>query len=562
VSDPTVARLAYLTALDAKVSGKCLLALFEAGCVESNFTNVYYGDRDSLGFLQQRAAGWGPASERMDPVIATRKFLAKAKRLEHNYSTAGALAQGVQVSAFPHRYAERQADAARLLETTKKGIMSAASAIADLTRPSGGIDHQIYLASAEIINAAARAGHPVAACSWYNPASTPEHHVPGMAGSKGVAVDFMVYGNKAAGDWLADYVWANRTRLGVCWEIWYHRIRSTSPGRSGNWTPYNGPSPHTDHVHVNFGHLVGQSGYGNVSKISYHAPGHPTPPKPPGPDPDKPMPAARTANVAEMRAGSKNRDSVWWAQHWLNWASIKGSKEQNKTRNWDGPTIANAKAFQRQYSDPKHADGNLGPKEAAKLQALARKRAAANKKTIPAVRLVNIKPGGKSMSYLPVALDTGKSAPIEAKTFAAPIGGGLGFELGQLVIWILGVTVFDAPATASGESAAIAAVPGSVSNVIQLVLAAGLAFGASWLAHHTPRAADIMTSLDLGELAQVDEVEVEQEDVEDVGEDQVAADDVPTELDAAPDEGPAQLTPPDELPARAAPTVENDTETS
>lgn len=79
---------------------------------------------------------------------------------------------------------------------------------------------------------------------------------PGDEHGVGRALDLMITGvsgsDNAAGDLIADYLWANRKRLGVKWIIWDRRIRSTSPGKSGNWTAYSGKSPHTDHVHVFF----------------------------------------------------------------------------------------------------------------------------------------------------------------------------------------------------------------------------------------------------------------------------------------------------------------------
>lgn len=70
----------------------------------------------------------------------------------------------------------------------------------------------------------------------------------------GFATDFMVYSDKAAGDWIADYLWENRVRLGVRWIIWQQRIRSTSPGKPGTWQAMEDRgSPtqnHRDHVHV------------------------------------------------------------------------------------------------------------------------------------------------------------------------------------------------------------------------------------------------------------------------------------------------------------------------
>lgn len=79
---------------------------------ESNLINVNYGDRDSLGLFQQRAA-WGPASVRMDPYKSARMFFLGGQQgqrglfdfKDRNDMGMGEAAQAVQVSAFPDRYA-------------------------------------------------------------------------------------------------------------------------------------------------------------------------------------------------------------------------------------------------------------------------------------------------------------------------------------------------------------------------------------------------------------------------------------------------------------------------
>lgn len=114
VGDSNVAAVAEATARSMHASDKQLLALFEAGIVESGLRNLNYGDRDSVGFLQQRA-GWGSLSERMNVAHATASFIRKAKNKDTQGQTAGQLAQAVQVSAFPRRYDERAADAAAVL---------------------------------------------------------------------------------------------------------------------------------------------------------------------------------------------------------------------------------------------------------------------------------------------------------------------------------------------------------------------------------------------------------------------------------------------------------------
>jgi hypothetical protein len=90
-------------------SHKVALALIEAGIVESGLRNLNYGDRDSLGFLQQRPSqGW---AHPMDISYAAYDFLRRAIPIQGHYSTAGQLAQAVQRSAFPARYDQHQSQA-------------------------------------------------------------------------------------------------------------------------------------------------------------------------------------------------------------------------------------------------------------------------------------------------------------------------------------------------------------------------------------------------------------------------------------------------------------------
>lgn len=78
--------------------------------VESGLRNVNYGDRDSLGLFQQRAP-WGSAADRTNPAKAASMFFLGGqggqpglKSKAWRSGSLGALAQAVQVSAFPGRY--------------------------------------------------------------------------------------------------------------------------------------------------------------------------------------------------------------------------------------------------------------------------------------------------------------------------------------------------------------------------------------------------------------------------------------------------------------------------
>jgi hypothetical protein len=108
-----VIRLALSQAKRMNASFKVALALMEAGIVESGLRNLPYGDRDSLGFLQQRPSqGW---AHPMNISYAAWDFLRRAIPIQGRYGTAGALAQAVQRSAFPGRYDQQQARALGIL---------------------------------------------------------------------------------------------------------------------------------------------------------------------------------------------------------------------------------------------------------------------------------------------------------------------------------------------------------------------------------------------------------------------------------------------------------------
>jgi hypothetical protein len=101
-------------------SPKVVKALIEAMGVESNFTNVAGGDRDSEGVLQQRPSqGW---KNPRDVPTAVNAFLDRAIPQRGKYGNAGELAQAVQRSAFPARYGQRGGEASRIISRFAPGI--------------------------------------------------------------------------------------------------------------------------------------------------------------------------------------------------------------------------------------------------------------------------------------------------------------------------------------------------------------------------------------------------------------------------------------------------------
>ena len=126
-----VIALALAQARRMHASFKVALALIEAGIVESGLRNLPYGDRDSLGFLQQRPSqGW---AHPMDISYAAWDFLHRAIPIQGRYGTAGALAQAVQRSAYPGRYDLQQARALGVLSAygyDRGGLLPAGTSIA------------------------------------------------------------------------------------------------------------------------------------------------------------------------------------------------------------------------------------------------------------------------------------------------------------------------------------------------------------------------------------------------------------------------------------------------
>lgn len=69
----------------------------------------------------------------------------------------------------------------------------------------------------------------------------------------GLALDFMVFDDRAKGDAIAAYAIANYQRLDIGYVIWYQRIWYPSRGQ---WTPmpdrHSVNLNHMNHVHINF----------------------------------------------------------------------------------------------------------------------------------------------------------------------------------------------------------------------------------------------------------------------------------------------------------------------
>lgn len=231
--DQRVAAIAEATARALHASDKQLIALIEAGLVESGLHNLNYGDRDSLGFLQQRA-GWGSAKSRMDVAASTRRFLAKAKGLDNAGLSAGQLAQAVQVSAYPDRYDNRYADAIAVLNAAAPYVLGGSGALGGMPGGRGWQWEEAVLRKAFGKNV-----------NFFS--TTGGKHVDGSWHYKGRAVDLTP--SMAIFDWIKSHYGASTLEL-----IYGPAGTGIKDGK-----PYNyGPKLNAEHMkHIHWAYANG-----------------------------------------------------------------------------------------------------------------------------------------------------------------------------------------------------------------------------------------------------------------------------------------------------------------
>lgn len=151
----------------------------------------------------------------------------------------------------------------------------------------GKVDPETYSIAREIHTAAAKEGHDI----WFmwGMGTSGEH-------ATGNALDLMVR-NEAAGDWIRNYIWANRRRLRLKHVIWEQHITSTvvQPGVRRLMADRGSTTEnHYDHNHVLF------------YPGPYQAPSLTTPVVKPKP---KPKPTTKpVVKVRTLRRGSNGAD--------------------------------------------------------------------------------------------------------------------------------------------------------------------------------------------------------------------------------------------------------------
>lgn len=174
----TIARTAGQVAAARHLPARAELVILATGFQESGIRNLTGGDRDSVGWLQQRA-GWGSVAQRMNPAYAAGKFFNALVRVPGWESLPVTVAaQRVQVSAYPDAYARWVPEAVSLLgqlgDVTPTDTCSTTAASGGGPVPAG-FDHQgnprtVAQATAYLQSLAGRGipGYPVLAhCEGY-----------------------------------------------------------------------------------------------------------------------------------------------------------------------------------------------------------------------------------------------------------------------------------------------------------------------------------------------------------------------------------------------------------
>lgn len=123
------------------VPARGLVVALATALQESTLRNLPYGDRDSLGLFQQRAA-WGTVAERTDPATSARLFFSGGRAGQPGLldiagweaMTVTRAAQAVQRSAFPDAYAKWELTATRLLGAA---VVTAVDCVVDRVSPLG-----------------------------------------------------------------------------------------------------------------------------------------------------------------------------------------------------------------------------------------------------------------------------------------------------------------------------------------------------------------------------------------------------------------------------------------
>jgi murein DD-endopeptidase MepM/ murein hydrolase activator NlpD len=223
---------------------------------ESSLRVVDHGDAagpDSRGLFQQRSNGaWGSYADRMDPFISATNFFKAMVDVEGRESLEPTIvAHRTQHNADPYHYRPYW-DPARQVVAALAGVRgSSSSATATRSRPSASPGRRYNLGPVRPqTTALANTLGPmfgIETIGGYRVDRESSDHPDGLA------LDFMVYRDRATGQQLAEYAQQHADDLGIQYIIWYQRIWNIDRPDEGWRGMEDRGSPtanHIDHVHI------------------------------------------------------------------------------------------------------------------------------------------------------------------------------------------------------------------------------------------------------------------------------------------------------------------------
>ncbi|GAA3707246.1 hypothetical protein GCM10022204_26430 [Microlunatus aurantiacus] len=270
-----------------------------SGMQESGLRNLAGGDRDSVGWQQQRpSSGWGTVAEIRDIRLATMAFYGVATHTNNRgltdidgwqQMTIAEAAQAVQVSAFPSAYAKHEA-AARALVSQLAGLVDGTAAPAGDACPDQPADGAtgncpVTALAAEksltpdalrVLRCVQQQYPTITDIGGVRADALPDH-------PSGRAVDLMIpnyqtAAGKAFGWTVARWLQANHRQLGVEYLIFDNKIWNIARDDEG-WRTYRADgqgddsSLHYNHVHVTvFGNKAQPDGPADISAGAWHTP--------------------------------------------------------------------------------------------------------------------------------------------------------------------------------------------------------------------------------------------------------------------------------------------------
>lgn len=245
---------------------------------ESSLRNLHYGDRDSLGLFQQRAA-WGSVAERTNPEIATTMFFTGGRGGQpglldipgwEQMSVTDA-AQAVQRSAYPNAYADDEPLARALVAQyggTDPGDCGFPPGLVCPPTPWPGVEDGLTN-DAVLVLRCTHQRFPQFETFYgvgQRPAGGDGDHANGRAVDAMLPFpDYKSQPAKAFGWTVANWLRQHHSELGVKYIIFDAKIWSVARQDEG-WRPYTHYSGcetdtclHYDHIHV--------SVYGNAARL-------------------------------------------------------------------------------------------------------------------------------------------------------------------------------------------------------------------------------------------------------------------------------------------------------